>query len=79
MWEGIKAVGNRYLPTRNVEIPDEPVSAYMTADLVTISRRRSARDAAQLFISNDIEQLPMMDGDDLVGIVLDMDLLEALA
>jgi IMP dehydrogenase len=78
MWEGIKAVGSRYLPTRNVEIPAEPVRVYMTADLVTISRRRTARDAAQLLLSNDIEQLPMMAGDDLVGIVLDMDLLEAL-
>lgn len=79
MWEGIKAVGNRYLPTRNVVLPDEPVREFMTADLVTISRRRTARDAAQLLLSNDIEQIPMVGGDDLVGIVVDMDLLEALA
>jgi IMP dehydrogenase len=78
MWEGIKAVGNRYFPTRNVELPAEPVREFMTADLLTVSRRRTAQDAARQLLSNDIEQLPMVDGDDLVGVVTDMDLLEAL-
>ena len=78
MWEGIKAVGNRYFPTRNVVLPADPVQEFMTADLVTISRRRTAQDAAQLLLSKDIEQVPMVGGDDLVGIVVDMDLLEAL-
>jgi CBS domain-containing protein len=78
MWEGIKAVGNRYLPTRNVEIPAEPVSEFMSDDLVTISKRKSAKEAAQMLISNDIEQIPLVSGDTLVGIVRDIDLLEAL-
>ncbi|MFB6172983.1 MAG: CBS domain-containing protein [Haloarculaceae archaeon] len=78
MWEGIKAVGNRYLPTRNVVLPAEPVREFMTADLVTISRRRTAQDAAQLLLSHGVEQVPMVGGDDLVGIVVDIDLLEAL-
>lgn len=78
MWEGIKAVGSRYMPTRNVEIPNAPVREFMTEDLLTISRRRSAQDAAQMMISNDVEQIPMTRADDLVGIVLDMDLLEAV-
>jgi CBS domain-containing protein len=78
MWEGIKAVGNRYLPTRNVEIPAEPVEGYMTADLVTVSRRRTAREVAQQLISNDVEQIPLVNGGSLVGIVRDVNLLEAL-
>lgn len=78
MWEGIKAVGNRYFPTRNVEIPSDPVREFMSSDLITISRRQTAQDVAQVMISEDIEQVPMMSGDDLVGIILDMDLLEAL-
>jgi CBS domain-containing protein len=77
-WEGIKAVGNRYMPTRNVELPAGQVSEFMTTDLITISTTRSAREAAQLMIEHDIEQIPMMSGDDLVGIVSDMDLLEAV-
>jgi CBS domain-containing protein len=78
MWEGIKAVGNRYLPTRNVEIPDGPVSEYMTGDLVTVGRNRSIQETAQTLISNDIEQVPLVSGDQLVGIVRDMDLLRAV-
>ncbi|WP_224270568.1 CBS domain-containing protein [Haloprofundus salinisoli] len=78
MWEGIKAVGNRYIPTRNVEIPTEPVSEFMTSDLVTLTRRKTAQKAAQQMITNDIEQIPMVSGDELVGVVRDVNLLEAL-
>jgi CBS domain-containing protein len=78
MWEGIKAVGGRYVPTRNVEIPAEPVREFMTADLVTLSTRTSVQEAAQRMISNDIEQVPMVSGDRLVGIVRDVNVVEAL-
>ena len=78
MWEGIKATGNRYLPTRNVEFPDGPVSEYMTADVVTVTGKRTAQDAAQSMISNDVEQIPLVRGDALAGMVRDVDLLEAL-
>ncbi|MFB6133817.1 MAG: CBS domain-containing protein [Halanaeroarchaeum sp.] len=78
MWEGIKAVGNRYLPTRNVEIPDEPVREYMSADPVTVTSKRTARDAAQMMLNNDIEQIPLVTGDELAGIVRDIDLVAGL-
>jgi len=77
-WEGIKAVGNRYMPTRNVEIPREPVAEFMTADLVTVGGKRTAQDAAQLMIEHGIEQIPMLSGGQLRGIVRDMDLLEGV-
>ncbi|ADJ13515.1 CBS domain-containing protein [Halalkalicoccus jeotgali] len=77
-WESIKAVGSRYLPTRNVEIPTAPVEEFMTEDVVTVTKQRTAQEAAQLMIRHDIEQLPMMAGDELVGIVQDTHLLEAL-
>ncbi|WP_262179155.1 CBS domain-containing protein [Haloarcula laminariae] len=77
-WEGIKAVGGRYMPTRNVEIPVEPVREFMTGDVVTVSKRRTAKEAAQLMIEHDIEQIPLVSGDELVGIVRDVDLLEGL-
>ena len=78
MWEGIKAVGGRYVPTRNVEIPAEPVREFMTADLVTISTRKSVQEAAQAMITHDIEQVPVVSGGDLVGVIRDVDVLEAL-
>jgi len=78
MWEGIKAVGNRYIPTRNVEIPDEPVREYMTGDIVTVSGTRTAREVAQMLLNKDIEQIPLLSGDELAGIVRDVDLLAGL-
>jgi len=77
-WEGIKAVGNRYLPTRNVEIPTGPVSEFMTADVLTVTEHKSAREAAQLMITNDVEQIPLVSGDELVGVVRDVDFLNGL-
>ena len=77
-WEGIKAVGNSYFPTRNVELPAEPVAAIMTGDMITISKTKTATDAAQTMISNEIEQIPLVSGGELVGIVRDVDLLEGL-
>ncbi|MFB6161193.1 MAG: CBS domain-containing protein [Haloferacaceae archaeon] len=78
MWEGIKGTGNRYLPTRNVEIPAEPVEEFMSADVRTVSKRKTAREAAQLMRSEDVEQLPLVSGGRLVGVVRDIDLLAAL-
>jgi CBS domain-containing protein len=78
MWEGIKAVGNRYVPTRNVEIPADPVREFMTTDVLTVTERRTAREAARQMVSNDVEQLPLLRGGDLVGIVRDVDLLRGV-
>lgn len=77
-WEGIKAIGSRWVPTRNVEIPDDPAREFMSTDLVTVSRRKSVSETARLLIRNDIEQIPMVSGDRLVGMVHDIDLLRAL-
>ncbi|WP_254532219.1 CBS domain-containing protein [Natrinema gelatinilyticum] len=77
-WEGIKAVGSRYLPTRDIEIPAKPVREFMSDDVVTVSAGTSIQEAAQRMISNDIEQIPILTGEQLVGIVCDIDLLEAL-
>ena len=77
-WESIKAVGSRYLPTRNVQIPVEPVRGFMTEDVVTVTGKRTAREAAQTMLNKDIEQIPLVSGDELVGIVRDVDLITAL-
>lgn len=77
-WESIKSIGNRYLPTRNVELPTAPVAEFMTDDVVTVTKRKTAQEAARLMIRHDIEQIPMMSGNELVGIVQDTHLLEAI-
>jgi CBS domain-containing protein len=78
MWEGIKAVGNRYMPTRNVELPAGPVSEFMTADPVTVNARRTVQEVAQVLLEHDVEQVPLVRADGLAGIVRDVDLLKAL-
>jgi len=78
MWEGIKAVGNRYLPTRDVELPNEPVREYMSSDLITVNSRRTAQEVAGLLLDNDVEQVPLQRGDELTAIVRDIDLLKGV-
>jgi len=46
--------------------------------VVTVSQRKPAEDVARLMLGNDIEQVPLVSGDQLVGIVRDVDLLEAI-
>jgi IMP dehydrogenase len=77
-WEGIKAVSGRYMPTRNVEIPTGPVHEFMTDDLITVNKRRTATEAAQLMVEHEIEQIPLVTGNELSGIVRDIDLLSFL-
>ncbi|UPV75708.1 CBS domain-containing protein [Halorussus limi] len=77
-WESIKAVGKRYLPTRNVEIPAAPVREFMTDDVVTVSGEKTAKEAAQMMLRHDVEQIPLVNGDRLTGIVRDVNLLEAI-
>lgn len=77
-WEGIKAVGNRVLPTRNVEFPEATVGEIMTETVVTVARRRTVTETAQAMIRNDVEQIPLLVEGELGGIVKDMHLLEAL-
>jgi len=50
----------------------------MSDDIVTVSGQTTIQEATQRMISNDIEQIPMVSGEDLAGIVCDVDLLEAL-
>jgi IMP dehydrogenase len=77
-WESVKAVGSRYLPTRNVQLPSDPAAEFMTEDVVTVTRSRPVREAAQSMIRHDVEQLPLVVGDDLAGVMCDTDLLGAV-
>lgn len=77
-WEGIKSIGNRYVPTRNVEIPTEPIAMFMSKDIKTVRKQQSIVEVGQMMITNDIEQLPLIEGNSLIGVVRDVNFLEAL-
>ena len=76
-WESIKAIGSRSMPSLDVKIPADPVEEYMTDDVVTVTRTKTAQEAAQLMIRHDVEQIPLVSGGQLAGIVRDVHLLEA--
>jgi CBS domain-containing protein len=50
----------------------------LAEDVVTVTRSRPVREAAQSMIRHDVEQLPLVVGDDLAGVMCDTDLLGAV-
>jgi CBS domain-containing protein len=54
---------------------DRTVSDIMTADPVTVTTETGVTEAAQLMVDNKIGALPVLDGDVLVGLVTEGDLI----
>ncbi|MEA2059459.1 MAG: CBS domain-containing protein [Thermodesulfobacteriota bacterium] len=52
-----------------------PVKAFMSRDIVTIDREKSAIDAARLMIKHDIGRIPVIEKDKIVGIVTRSDVM----
>jgi len=78
MWEGIQATSTQLVPVTRVTFPDEPVSAFMAEDVVTVVRSTDVSDAASIMTEEEVQHLPVTRGGDLVGIVRDIDLLKTL-
>jgi len=53
------------------------VASAMTKNVITVGPRQQARDAAQMMLDHRIGALPVVDGDGLVGIITETDLLRA--
>jgi CBS domain-containing protein len=68
-----------YITKRQLKIPDKKVKELMAKELVTITRRTPVSRCAEIMKQNKIEQVPVSTADGgLVGIVRDVDLLQAL-
>jgi acetoin utilization protein AcuB len=65
------------LHDRRVSI-NEPVRRIMTRDVIMAAPQDPVEEAARLMRRQKIGSLPVMDGEELVGIVTGMDLLDAL-
>jgi CBS domain-containing protein len=50
------------------------IKDFMTTPVVTVSARATLAEAARLMRDNDVGFLPVVDGDDLKGVVTDRDL-----
>jgi acetoin utilization protein AcuB len=53
------------------------VGKVMTRSVITVGPEREARDAAQLMLDHKIGALPVVDGERVVGIVTETDMLRA--
>lgn len=68
-----------YITKKQLKIPDKKVKELMAKELVTITRRTPVSRCAEIMKQNKIEQVPVTAADGgLVGIVRDVDLLQAL-
>jgi len=68
-----------YITKRQLKIPDKKVKELMAKELVTITRRTPVSRCAEIMKQNKIEQVPVTTAEGgLLGIVRDVDLLQAL-
>lgn len=67
-----------YITKRSLKAPDKTVEEVMTKNLITVTKRTSASKCATIMRENDVNQLPVVSGRDLIGMVSDEDLLKAL-
>ncbi len=60
---------------RDVQTLARPASEVMRIDPITIPPDTAVEEAAQMLLDHDISSLPVVDGDELLGIVTTKDLL----
>ncbi|MDY6774544.1 MAG: CBS domain-containing protein [Halobacteria archaeon] len=78
MWSGIKSSSSNLVPISRLRFPDDPVSEHMSSEVVKAMRSTDVSVAAERMVENDHEQLPVVRGDSLVGILKDVNLLRAV-
>lgn len=67
-----------YITKRSLKPPEKPVKEVMTEELITRTKRTSASKCADLMKEHNINQIPVLSGKNLIGMVSDEDLLKAL-
>ena len=68
----------RFVTTKDYDLETTPLSEVMTRKLVTISPTDGVADALDLMKGHAIRHLPVMDGEEMVGIVSSRDVMNAL-
>ncbi len=67
-----------YITKRSLKPPEKTVEEIMTEDIITVTKRSSVSNCAELMEQNNLNQIPVLSGKNLIGIVSDEDLLKAL-
>ncbi|MEA1994137.1 MAG: CBS domain-containing protein [Euryarchaeota archaeon] len=77
-WEW-ETTSTLYVGMRTLKLPKKPVKEYMTKEVITVSPDESITLCAKKMRKYNIEQMPVIDdGDRVVGIIRDYDILKAL-
>jgi acetoin utilization protein AcuB len=61
---------------RDVKTLSQPASEIMQSDPITVAPGTSIKEASQTLLDNRVSSLPVVEGDELVGIVTGKDMLE---
>lgn len=78
-WEGIRDVMRLYYETSKIQLPSVPVKEVMIRDVITVFRKTRISKVARKMVTNNIDQLPVMDEEDeIMGMIYDVDLMRAL-
>lgn len=67
-----------YITKRSLRPSDKNVRDVMSEDLITVTKRTPVSKCASLMRENEVNQLPVLAGKKLIGMVSDEDLLKAL-
>lgn len=67
-----------YITKRSLKPPEKEVKDVMSTDIITATKRTSASKCADMMKENDVNQIPVVSGRHLIGMVSDEDLLKAL-
>jgi CBS domain-containing protein len=73
--KGTKKLAGILTRTDLVENPDEEqIALIMTREMITVGPDDNIKDAAQKMVRNDIRRVPVVDGEELVGLVTASDI-----
>jgi CBS domain-containing protein/uncharacterized membrane protein YuzA (DUF378 family) len=73
LWSLSRLIEQEAFPKRPAS-QRRPVRSAMSADVTSVDRRTPVREAARLLAREDVGSLPILEGDRVVGIVTDRDL-----
>jgi len=76
MWDLVDVLGSSRF--RNVPVSRIHVSAVMSEPAVTIQADSKVKDAKRIMLENDFSCLPVMRGDELVGIITETDIVRRI-
>jgi CBS domain-containing protein len=73
LWSLSRLIEQEAFPKRAAS-QRQPVRSAMSADVTSVDRRTPVREAARLLAREDVGSLPILEGDRVVGIVTDRDI-----